>query len=105
MTRTVEILEIPVGDWARRAAITGAVAGFLIGVVSLVVVFVSPDRFDAKVARIVFGYAAPITWAVVWGGFGAFGGAMIASTYNHIASIFGGIKVRCEVEDVDKPDA
>ena len=52
-----------------------------------------------------FGYAAPVTFAVIWGAFGAFGGAMFASTYNHMASIFGGLTIKCEVPDVDESEA
>ena len=105
MTQTVEILEVPVGAWARWLGTAGATVGFLAGIFSVVMLFVSPEAYASRFSRVAFGYAAPITFTIVWGVFGAFGGAMLASTYNHIASVFGGLKVKCEVSDVDEPDA
>ena len=67
--------------------------------------FVSPEDYTSTISRVVFGYAAPFTFAIIWGAFGAFGGAMLARTFNHIASVFGGIKVRGLVTEDDEPDA
>ena len=105
LAKTVEILEMPVGGWARWMGTAGAVVGFLAGIFSLVMLFVSPEAYTSTISRVVFGYAAPLTFAVIWGAFGAFGGAMLASTYNHVTSVFGGIKVRGLVTDDNEPDA
>ena len=105
MTQTIEILEMPVGAWARWLGAAGAAVGFLAGIFSLVMLFVSPDDYTSTVSRVFFGYAAPVTFSVIWGAFGAFGGAMLASTYNHIASVSGGIKVRGLITKEDEPDA
>ena len=71
----------------------------------MVMLFVSPEDYTSTISRVVFGYAAPFTFAIIWGAFGAFGGAMLARTFNHIASVFGGIKVRGLVTEDDEPDA
>ena len=106
MNRTIEILEVPVLGWARWLGVTGGVAGFLVGLFSLIMLFISPEGYPSSgVPRLMFGYAAPITFAVIWAAFGAFGGAMFASTYNHMASIFGGLTIKCEVPDVDESEA
>ena len=105
MPQTVEILEIPAGGWARWLGAAGAAVGFLAGIFGLVMLFVSPEDYTSTISRVVFGYAAPITFAIIWGAFGAFGGAMLASTYNHVASVFGGIKVKGLVTDDDDQDA
>ena len=105
LTQTVEILEMPVGGLARWLGIAGVTVGFLAGIFSLVMLYISPEDYTSTISRVVFGYAAPITFAIFWGAFGAFGGAMLASTYNHIASVFGGIKVKGLVKDDDDQDA
>lgn len=104
MTQTVEILEMPVAGWARWLGTAGATLGFLAGILSLVMLFVFPEDYTSTISRVVFGYAAPVTFAIIWGAFGAFGGAMLASSYNHIASVFGGIKVKGLVTEDDEPD-
>ncbi len=105
MNQTIEIIEIPVSGWARWWGLVGAVSGFLMGCISLFMMFVSPNPNPEPLAmRLVFGYGAPIAFAIICGAFGMFGGAIFARTYNHFAETLGGLKMECEVSDVETPD-
>jgi hypothetical protein len=96
---------MPVASWARWLGAGWATAGFLAGIFSLITLFVFPQDYTSTIPRVVFGYAAPVTFAIIWGSFGALGGAILASTYNHIASVFGGIKIKCSVMQETEPYA
>jgi hypothetical protein len=100
--RTIEILEFPVLRWTRWLGFAGGLLGFLTGLIPLTMAFVSPEAYSSSVIpRVVFGYGAPITMGILWGASLAVSGAILTSTYNHLASIFGGLKVECEVSDVE----
>jgi len=101
----IEIVEIPVSRWARWWGLLGAISGFLMGSISLLMMFVAPNPIPEPLAiRLIFGYGAPFALAIICGAFGWFGGAMFSRTYNHFAETHGGLRMVCEVSDVERQD-
>ena len=106
MTQTIQVTNLPVLHFAKWFGVGGAVLGFFAGLfVLLMTVTYGPDDLSPAAVRILFGYAAPLTYGIGWGLFGFVGGAFQAATYNHLAQWFGGLHFECELSETTSFEA
>ncbi len=98
MGQLIRVIRVPLKPWCRWHGLVGAFVGLVAGLLTLGFRLMGVgEPPSSQLESVVFGYGAPITYAVVWGLLGVLAGALSAGAFNRFSEMFGGLDFECDV--------